>query len=307
MVMTGRRLRGAILTALLAVAPSPVVAQIYESVGIRAQGLAGAFVAVADDATATWWNPAGLASGAFFNGIVEYGRRPDTDGDTVGVSFAIPSLGVSYYRLRIPGTVPLRSTETRDGDRQDLSAAGTRLSTTVLTQFGVTVGQSLGDHLVVGSTVNLVQAGVTRGDVDIGAMGRFGPVRAAVVVKHLAEPQVIGGEHPEVLPRQVRVGAMYALPDRGGRSMLAAFDADLTTTGTAFGDERHVAGGIELWLSRRFGIRGGMSANTTGTVRPSASGGLSVAVRSGIYLEAQATGGDDTPKTGWSGSARMTF
>ena len=50
----------------------PSVAQTIESVGIRAQGVAGAFVAVADDATATWWNPAGLRhSQSFIDGVVE--------------------------------------------------------------------------------------------------------------------------------------------------------------------------------------------------------------------------------------------
>ena len=53
----------------------PASAQIYETVGIRAQGMAGAFVAVADDSTATWWNPAGLATGAYFSGIVEHRTR----------------------------------------------------------------------------------------------------------------------------------------------------------------------------------------------------------------------------------------
>ena len=36
----------------------PASAQIVESVGHRALGMGGAFVAVADDSTATWWNPA---------------------------------------------------------------------------------------------------------------------------------------------------------------------------------------------------------------------------------------------------------
>jgi len=46
-----------------------------------------AFVAVADDATASWWNPAGLARGAFFSSQVEYGsmRQPDTDRDATGL------------------------------------------------------------------------------------------------------------------------------------------------------------------------------------------------------------------------------
>jgi hypothetical protein len=48
------------------VTPQAATAQIYESIGIRAQGMSGAFVAVADDATTTWWNPAGLASGGYF-------------------------------------------------------------------------------------------------------------------------------------------------------------------------------------------------------------------------------------------------
>jgi hypothetical protein len=42
-------------------------AQGFESVGTRAMGMGGAFVAVADDATAAYWNPAGLTTGAFFS------------------------------------------------------------------------------------------------------------------------------------------------------------------------------------------------------------------------------------------------
>ncbi len=40
----------------------------------RAQGMGGAFVGVADDATASWWNPAGLATGAYFNVVIEKGQ-----------------------------------------------------------------------------------------------------------------------------------------------------------------------------------------------------------------------------------------
>ena len=55
----------------------PARAQIYETVGTRAQGMGGAFVAVADDATATWWNPAGLATGPYFSGILERSNLND--------------------------------------------------------------------------------------------------------------------------------------------------------------------------------------------------------------------------------------
>src|SRR5689334_2120727 len=55
----------ALAAAMLVVSTRPARAQLFEAVGTRAQGLGGAFVAVADDATASWWNPAGLATGAY--------------------------------------------------------------------------------------------------------------------------------------------------------------------------------------------------------------------------------------------------
>jgi hypothetical protein len=52
------------LALSLAAAP-PVSAQSAPPIGVRAAGMGGAFTAVADDGTAPFWNPAGLASGAF--------------------------------------------------------------------------------------------------------------------------------------------------------------------------------------------------------------------------------------------------
>ena len=70
----------------LALAPSLARAQSDDAVGVRAQGMAGAFTAVAEDATATWWNPAGLAGGAYFNAILEVShlREPPTDRSAAG-------------------------------------------------------------------------------------------------------------------------------------------------------------------------------------------------------------------------------
>src|SRR5262245_44872031 len=90
----------ALFLASLTVFPGTAHAQLYESVGIRAQGLGGAFVAVADDATAIWWNPAGLATGPFFDALVEYDRIRTSPQESVrGVAVAFPALGVAYYRL----------------------------------------------------------------------------------------------------------------------------------------------------------------------------------------------------------------
>src|ERR1700704_2735214 len=92
---------------------APLAAQTTDTIGVRAQGMGGAFTAVADDATASWWNPAGMAGGAYFNALLESGRRQEPSSDRTAAgdpqrasraetrSFAVafPALGLSYYRL----------------------------------------------------------------------------------------------------------------------------------------------------------------------------------------------------------------
>src|SRR4029453_6678457 len=91
---------------LVACLPGGAAAQSSDAIGIRAQGMGGAFTALADDATASWWNPAGLASGAYLSAVVEYGRVEDRDTGSRGVAFAFPALALSYYRLRVSELQP---------------------------------------------------------------------------------------------------------------------------------------------------------------------------------------------------------
>src|SRR5499426_1104258 len=166
--------RAAIAAALVVVCVFEAHAQSSDVIGIRAQGMGGAFTAVADDATATWWNPAGLAGGSYFNAVLEYGHLPNpTDGTVKGVAIAFPALGLSYYRLPISEMRPTGSTVGGSAIRQDHDT---------LSELGVTVGQSLGNHFVVGSTLKLMTAGqahARRGRqcacAETGGPGRFCP------------------------------------------------------------------------------------------------------------------------------------
>ena len=125
-----------LLAALLCGAVSGASAQTFESVGVRAQGLGGAFVAVADDATASWWNPAGLATGAYLSSIVEHvtphnpgespGRRPRIRTAAGDFAVSFPALGLSYYRLRVSEIAGPGSTVTAPGNRQDPVVDGSR-------------------------------------------------------------------------------------------------------------------------------------------------------------------------------------
>jgi hypothetical protein len=328
------------LLAALVMEAAPARAQLYESVGTRAQGMGGAFVAVADDATAGWWNPAGLASGAYFNVVVEKGRMtqpatpeggaPAVRSGTSGFAAAFPSLGVSYYHLRVSRWQPATSTGTAGDAREDPGVAG-RARSLSLSDFGVTVGQSLGDHLVIGSTLKLLRGGVgasdvdgssdaldladdlpvashTRADLDVGAMAKFGRVQMGATVRNFTRPTFGEGEDAVVLPRQARAGVAVAPSLGPGLALTIAGDADMTSTPTLFGDVRHAATGAEAWLlQRRLGFRAGISANTIGARRPASSMGVSVAPIAGVYVEAARTVGADDSLRGWTTTVRFTF
>ena len=282
------RVRLGVVFVLLALTPGAARAQVYESVGIRAQGMGGAFVAVADDATATWWNPAGLASGPLFDALLEYSRVRATPQTSVrGVAVAFPSLGLSYYRLPLNNAID-----------QHLSV------------YGVTFGQSVSQHLVIASTLKLEQAGETHGDLDVGALVRIGVAQVGLSVKNVREARFETASGTLALDRQARAGfALLGRSDGAIKEMNIAADVDLIRIRSLSGEEiRHLAGGMELWvLNKRLGLRGGASRNTVGEQGSSASGGVSVALRSGLYVDAHHSNGTDRSRKTWGFALRSTF
>ncbi len=331
--------RAALVAALLARAV-PAHAQLYESVGTRAQGMGGAFVAVADDATAAWWNPAGLASGSYLNIVVEDGRleqprdpapsAPAVRTGTRGFAAAFPALGLSYYRLRVSEIAPV-STTAGEADARQQSGGINRLRSLSLKAWGATIGQSIGDHFVVGSTIKVLRGGVaasdagvettldaaddlevhrrSRADLDIGIMARLGVVRLGANVRNVTRPRFGEGADRMALVRQARAGfAVLRGPVVGFDALTLAADVDLTATPTLFGDVRHTAAGGELWLlRRRLGLRGGVTANTIGEPRPAISTGVSIAPVKGIFIEGAHTTAEDASIKGWTTTLRFTF
>src|SRR4029077_2682190 len=124
-IATMRRLFFAAVLLAIAVDCS---AQIVESVGNRAMGMGGAFVAVAADSTATWWNPAGLATGLFSamslgRGVTDLTTGVPARRDRVSWFAATsPAVGFSYYRLRITDIRGFGPTGQGSVDRQDTRA-----------------------------------------------------------------------------------------------------------------------------------------------------------------------------------------
>jgi hypothetical protein len=330
----------ALAAVFLALASSKAGAQMFEAVGTRAQGMGGAFVAVADDATASWWNPAGLATGAYLNAVIEKGRTtepadPEATLDasrtsTGGFAVAFPALGLSYYRLRT-SEIAASTVPAADG-RQDPGVTRRVARSLRYSQFGSTVGQSLGQHFVIGSTLKLVRAGQmsgvtldaggsldsvddfsppvkTRVGLDVGAMASFPSVRVGFTVRNVHQLNIGSDDEPLRLKRRARAGLAVLTGQHGMLSAVtAAADADLTGTDTAFGRVRHVATGVEAWMfGRHLGLRGGITMNSVGELRPVTSLGASVAPKTGFFVDAAWSDGRDGSLRGWTTSLRVSF
>jgi hypothetical protein len=242
---------------------------------------------------------------------------------------AYPALGLSYYRVQVSEILAASPTDIPPGDRQDQGSTQVRLRSLILNEFGATVGQSIGNYIVVASTVKLIHGHVgtdlqpretasldaaddlgsgdseNHSGLDFGVLARVGMLRGALTVRNANEPTFGTGAATMTLARDVRAGV--AVVSGRGRASGSA-DLDITTRSTPFGDERRLAGGGEFWTtSRTFGVRGGVGGSTIGASRVTWSGGLSVAARRGTYVDVAATGGSDRARRGWGAALRVTF
>ena len=331
-----RRLAPSAILCIFAAASAPAFAQTAESVGTRALGMGGAFVAVANDSSATWWNPAGIATGPFVDASLA-GTTVEID-ETLPAwrqraswfALATPPLGISYYRFRITDIQPVNPTAGTGLDRED-RLAEVPVNSLSASQLGITLVQTLIPGVHAGVTLKYVRGtfysgreeslaspdelldrgddlseGDTEGrfDLDVGVLAVTGPLRLGVRMRNVREPEF----GPLRLPRQTRIGVAFDSETMTGIPLTIAFDWDVEAYLTASGPRRAVSLGVEQWLwDGRLGIRGGGRANTAGGEERAITAGASVAVRPGFYLEGHVVGGGAPDEHGWGIGARVSF
>jgi hypothetical protein len=311
--------------------------------GTRAAGLAGAFVGVADDASAVYWNPAGLATGPIVSFLATWSddKSAPNDAQTASgeqltgrmVSLSLPPVGIAYYRLGVFGTAHVEPAVIGLPRREEVRRSVQALTTSTV---GVSLLQSLTEYIVVGATPKVVWGTAARGqslgldagdaldaasdlegetrttfDVDAAVMIAVQRVRLGLVARNLTAPAfatatAAEGEDGEIaLSREVRMGAAWGSGWPGHSRVILAVDGDLTSRPTPFGDRRDVAAGVETWWwNRRLGLRSGVRGSTVGGSRTAVAAGVSWAVRSSVFVEGHATAGHQDER-GWSVGVRM--
>jgi hypothetical protein len=286
--------------------PALAGAQTFGGAGARAEGMGGAFVAVADDASAVYWNPAGIATGATFD--FQLFRGDAALGSSWFAGASMPVLGFGVYR-----------THTVQGlaDRQDEGPGVVDVRTLSTTNVGVTVVQSIVSNVVIGTTARLVTGGSepldtrTTVDIDAGAMVSAGNFRLGITGRNLRKPEFQGSSGPVPVARQVRAGLALvprALPSGVHGPYSVAFDADLTETRDQSGAYKMMAVGAEYWVAKGLvGARAGVRWNTLDTEFRAVSGGLTVRLPRSVFLEGHLTKPQAAKTEEWSIGARVTF
>ena len=316
--------------AVLGTVAAPAAAQTFDTVGTRAAGMGGAFVAVADDASAAYWNPAGFASGSIFSLVLDRtsSERLEAGADPGGrrsgwlIALGAPAVALSYYRLR--------STELSPAPGIPEAGPFLQADTLVTHHTGATVVQSLMRGVAVGATLKLVRGVVssatgaasardvlldegaggaavrsTRVDTDLGVMAAFGRVKAGLTLRNATEPSFKGpaGRSALTLERQARAGVSVT-PLAG---WVIAADMDVIGPGRTSGPSRRAAVGAEGRVHRRAYVRGGVNAGVRGDRAAAASVGASFAATSSLLLDVGVTRGSERAMRSWGVSARVGY
>jgi len=317
---------GLVVVALSLMASSRAAAQTsFEVTGARALGMGGAFVAVADDGTAVFWNPAGLIKGAPLGLTIGWDRfqfrhpdSPPQDGagrlSAKSVAFGSWPLGISFLRTE-------SARISSESDHQLLVHA------LQMSQLGFTVLQSVGDAAVVGGTIKIIRGNASIAavsansvrdaldhafdspssstftiDFDFGAIVGSDRLRAGVAFKNLHRPafRTVGG-NSILVERRARLG-LAAFPVDG---LTLAIDVDLDTADPLVGLRRTIALGGETRLGVRLTVRGGLRWQRGATSGLIGAVGGSLRLRPGFWLDGYAARGRSSGDQGFGVALRV--
>jgi len=209
------------------------------SPGARAAGMGEAFVAIADDATAVYWNPAGLAFQA--------GREI-----TVMHTNWLPQFGSDLYydflayrqNFEGVGVIGANITYLNLGEQTRTDEAGNELGTFNSHEFAVTVayGTRLSENMAVGiglrfirSSLSDIGAGSEKGDgkanafaVDLGWLYKAGFLRGLSFGANLSNlgPKIsyIDAAQADPLPTNLKIGLAYKALDSEFNRLTFALD-----------------------------------------------------------------------------------
>jgi len=268
-------------------------------VGARALGMGGAFASIADDASAVYWNPAGLT---FLRQGQALGMHAEHFGGEIGHDFltvAYPLRGatrasegivaIGWDRVAVDdievtldglldygqdGVSGTGDTGENDGKYtlgETFDYSKFRMETNANQAFFFSYAQNVSDRLSVGGTVkllrmDLVGTNATGIGADLGLLWQASPsLTLAAMAQDLTTTRISWDTgHRETMAPSFVLGSYYARP-LGGYGIVSVA-ADLTLVNDERDEASQLGGGadlhagLEYWYDRQLALRVGTDA-----------------------------------------------
>ena len=255
-------------------------------VGARPLGLGGAFVALADDSNAANYNAAGLSYieeihiGAThaqrFNGLVSY----NTIGGIIPLG-RIGTLGANIGILAENSDIYREQTFRFSFGRTIIKQMGFGVN---LKLFGTSFDEA--NEFVKENSYFSQTSSSAAVSLDLGILAKpFNSLSIGVSVENLVPADVsISETHTDSVPLNIRAGIAYKLESIAEMSAQGAAISNLlkATVGTVEVTSRdgdiYTHGGVEMWVNKAIGVRGGFGIKNGGNSATTISLGGSVKI-----------------------------
>jgi hypothetical protein len=200
-------------------------------VGARAVGMGETFVAVADDATAIWWNPAGVAritqEGQSFLTLNHSTWPADLSHEFVGYAFTYRALPGAYAfssTILQMDPIPVRTEYSPQGTGETFDAGSFNLA--------LTWAKNLIDRFAFGLTAKYIHLGLEDENadgfvVDIGTLyyTDYKTIRIGMAIQSLG-PSMTFIDEAFPMPTTFKVGAAMDVYQATDHNLLTAFEFD---------------------------------------------------------------------------------
>jgi Type IX secretion system protein PorV len=229
-------------------------------VGARAAGMGGAYVAMADDATAVFWNAAGIAR-------VEEGKSQiSLNHATWPAELSYDQVGYVFHMKKIPGAFSVHARALSMKPMEETTAFqpfGTgRTFDAGMMSAGLTYARSFTDKFSAGVTMNMVHTGLAdlsqqTFSVDIGTLYDVGAagMKIGMAIQNIGSQEKFI-EREARIPSIFRVGTTATLLKGADQSLVGSFEFSHPPD-----NSERVNIGAEYSFRRYLFLRGGYAFN----------------------------------------------
>ncbi len=259
--MSVKHIYGLFVLSVLLLVPLPPLNAAFErggglGNGARPLGMGGAYVSIADDLSAVYWNPAGLYQQRRIEVYGMYGNLYNNKRQNLFLTLALPHPADFCFAVSADNKIP-------DGDSDFWEGS-------YIFTFALPV---VGDQLSAGLNLKYLRgsekvSGISASGIgtDFGLLYKIRPkkrrffhgVNIGLAIADLSTSLRYSTGREEEVKRHLTFGAAYFF-DR--RTLLALDFAFTDSVELQAGDRQHVRGGLESWfLQERVGLRGGYTS-----------------------------------------------